>query len=99
MKQLELSVEKRPEVGRQCVRKLRREGRVPAVIYGKSGTQPLSFDEREFRTLLKEKGHDASLVNIKVAGEGSVLSTIADMQRDPVSDRFLHVDFHEVSRA
>ncbi|MDR3273782.1 MAG: 50S ribosomal protein L25 [Puniceicoccales bacterium] len=98
MKQLELSVEKRLETGRRYVRKLRASGRVPAVIYGKSGTQSLSFDEKKFRMLLREKGQAASLVNIQIADEGSVLSTIADMQRDPISDRFLHVDFHEVSR-
>ncbi|MDR0715300.1 MAG: 50S ribosomal protein L25 [Puniceicoccales bacterium] len=99
MKQLELSVEKRVGTGRQYVRKLRESGRVPAVVYGKSGTQSLSFDEKEFRLLLREKGQGASLVNIKIVGGGSVLSTIADMKRDPISDRFLHVDFHEVSRA
>jgi large subunit ribosomal protein L25 len=98
MKQFKLSVEKRPEVGRQHVRKLRESGRVPAVVYGKSGTQPLSFDEKEFRVLLREKGQSASLVSIEIAGGGEVLSTIADMQRDPITDRFLHVDFHEVSR-
>ncbi|MDR1255337.1 MAG: 50S ribosomal protein L25 [Puniceicoccales bacterium] len=98
MKQLELRVEERLEVGRQYVRKLRKSGRVPAVVYGKSGTKPLSFDEKEFRMLLREKGQSASLVNVKITGGESVLSTIADMQRDPISDRFLHVDFHEVSR-
>lgn len=98
MKQLKLSVEKRSETGRQCVCKLRKNGRVPAVVYGKSGTQSLSLNEKEFRMLLREKGQSASLVSIEINGGGSILSTIADMQKDPITDRFLHVDFHEVSQ-
>jgi large subunit ribosomal protein L25 len=99
MKQLKLSAEKRSVTGRQYVRKLRESGRVPAVIYGKSGTQSLSFDEKAFRMLLREKKQSAALVSVEIAGGESLLSTIADVQRDPISDRFLHVDFHEVSRS
>ncbi len=98
MKQLKLSVEKKSGIGRQHVRKLRTSGRIPAVVYGKSGTQSLSLNEKDFRLLLHEKGQSASLINIEIIGGESILSTIADMQRDPVTDRFLHVDFHEVSR-
>lgn len=98
MKQLKLSVKKRVETGRQYVRKLRAAGCIPAVIYGKSGTQSLSLSEKDFRLLLHEKGQSASLVSIDIAGEELILSTIADMQRDPMTDRFLHVDFHEVSK-
>jgi large subunit ribosomal protein L25 len=84
--------------GRQHVRKLRETGCVPAVIYGRSGTQSISFDEKAFRALLKEKKQSAALVSVEITGGGSLLSTIADIQRDPITDRFLHVDFHEVSR-
>ncbi len=100
MKQLKLSVEKRTKTGRQYIRKLRCAGRIPAVVYGKSGTQSLSLDEKDFRSLLREKGQSASLISIEFPEnkEESILSTIADMQRDPITDRFLHVDFHEVSR-
>lgn len=98
MKQLKLSVKKRTAIGRQYVRKLRAAGEIPAVVYGKSGTQSLSLDEKDFRLLLREKGQSASLVSIEIDGEEPILSTIADTQRDPVTDRFLHVDFHEVSK-
>lgn len=98
MKQLKLSVSKRVKTGRQYVHKLRAEGYIPAVIYGKSGTQSLSLSEKDFRLLLHEKGQSASLVSIDIPGEEPILSTIADTQRDPITDRFLHVDFHEVSK-
>lgn len=98
MKQLRLSVEKRVATGRHYVNKLRAEGVIPAVVYGKSGTQSLALKEKDFRSLLHEKGQSASLVSIEISGEEPILSTIADMQRDPITDRFLHVDFHEVSK-
>jgi large subunit ribosomal protein L25 len=54
--------------------------------------------EKELRDLLKKKGHSASLVDISIDGHVTLLSDIADIQRDPVTDRLLHVDFHEVSQ-
>jgi large subunit ribosomal protein L25 len=71
---------------------------VPAVVYGHSGTTPLVVNERALKELLKAKGHSASLVDVDVGGEATLLSDIADIQRDPISDKFLHVDFHEVSQ-
>lgn len=81
------------------MRSLRKAGKVPAVVYGHCGTTPLTIVESEFRDLLKKKGHSASLVSISIDGDRTLLSDIADIQRDPVTDRLLHVDFHEVSQA
>jgi large subunit ribosomal protein L25 len=58
----------------------------------------LAVREKDFEALLKAKGHSASLVNVRVDGSTALLSAIADIQRDPVTDKFLHVDFHEVSQ-
>ncbi|MDR3144183.1 MAG: 50S ribosomal protein L25 [Puniceicoccales bacterium] len=98
MKRLKLSVVKRNEFGRCAMRRLRGSGMVPAVIYGHSGTTPLTVNEKDLKELLKAKGHSASLVDVDVSGEATLLSDIADIQRDPISDKFLHVDFHEVSQ-
>ena len=98
MKRLKLSVIKRSEFGRGSVRRLRSSGKVPAVVYGHSGTTPLVVGERDLRDLLKQRGHSASLVDISMDGGTTLLSDIADIQRDPVTDKFLRVDFHEVSQ-
>jgi large subunit ribosomal protein L25 len=98
MKRLKLLVTKREEFGRGSMRRLRCSGMVPAVIYGHSGTTALTVIESELKALLKAKGHSASLVDIAIDGAEVMLSDIADMQRDPVTDKFLHVDFHEVSQ-
>ncbi|MDR1891086.1 MAG: 50S ribosomal protein L25 [Puniceicoccales bacterium] len=99
MKHLKLLVAKRDEFGRGSMKRLRASGKVPAVVYGHSGTTALVVDEKELKTLLKEKGHSASLVNIEIKGGTVHLSDIAAIQRDPVTDKFLHVDFHEVSQS
>jgi large subunit ribosomal protein L25 len=99
MKHLKLLVTKRNEFGRGSMKRLRASGKVPAVVYGNSGTTALTVDEKELKVLLKEKGHSASLIDIEIKGDATHLSDIADIQRDPVSDKFLHIDFHEVSQS
>ncbi|MDR2779330.1 MAG: 50S ribosomal protein L25 [Puniceicoccales bacterium] len=96
MKYLKLLVTKRDEFGRGSIGRLRASGKVPAVVYGHSGTTALTVDEKDLKILLKEKGHSASLVNVEIKGDRVYLSDIADIQRDPVTDKFLHIDFHEV---
>ncbi|MDR2628706.1 MAG: 50S ribosomal protein L25 [Puniceicoccales bacterium] len=99
MKHLRLSVAKRHEFGRGSMKRLRESGKVPAVVYGHLGTTALTVDEKELKALLKEKGHSASLIDIEIEGDTIHLSDIADIQRDPVTDKFLHIDFHEVSQS
>jgi large subunit ribosomal protein L25 len=77
---------------------MRGTGNVPAVVYGPSGTMPLTVNEKELKVLLQERGHSAVLVDIDIEGTTTLLSDIADIQRDPITDRFLHIDFHEVSQ-
>ncbi|MDR1433373.1 MAG: 50S ribosomal protein L25 [Puniceicoccales bacterium] len=96
MNHLKLLVGKRNEFGRGSMKRLRASGRVPAVVYGHSGTTPLQIEEKELKNLLKQKGHSAALVDVDIDGETTLLSDIADIQRDPISDKFLHIDFHEV---
>lgn len=98
MKQLSINVEKREGVGRHEANRIRRSGRVPAVVYGKSGSQSLSLDEKELRSLLKANGQSVALVSINIDGKESVLTLINGVQRDSVKDHIVHVDFHEVSK-
>ncbi|MDR1595813.1 MAG: 50S ribosomal protein L25 [Puniceicoccales bacterium] len=96
MAHLKLLVTKRSEFGRGSMKRLRTSGSVPAVVYGHSGTTALTVNEKELRTMLKQKGHLAALVDISIDGGITLLSDIADIQKNPVTDELLHVDFHEV---
>lgn len=91
--QLTLSAETRERAGKGASRAMRREGRVPAVIYG-NNQEPLSIHVEE-KALVKmlSTGHFMnSVVMIDVAG-GPARTLPKDVQFHPVSDRPLHVDF------
>ena len=79
--------------GTRPSRRLRRDGRVPAVVYGR-GTEPLtvSVDRTELRVALNTEAGLNALIMLDVDG-GRLLSIIKDLQRHPVRRDVLHVDF------
>ena len=92
-----LKAEKRKEMGRKKMKKMRREGLLPASVYGK-GFKSLSIQlkAKEAEKLLDEVG-EVQLVNLEVTGEKSVLPVLfRNPQYDPVQDGLLHVDFYKV---
>jgi large subunit ribosomal protein L25 len=98
MKQFSLKVVAREGAGRGPSRRLRRDGRVPAVLYGKlNPPRSLSLDSPEFTRLLKEIAGSAALVELQEDNGPARLSFIQEIQRHPMSDRILHVDLHEIS--
>ncbi|MBN2972621.1 50S ribosomal protein L25/general stress protein Ctc [Roseomonas aeriglobus] len=90
---LNLSAETRDRAGKGASRALRREGRVPAVIYGlKQDPQSISVNERELMKLLNT-GHFMNSVVMIDAGGKAVRTLPKDVAFDVVTDRPLHVDF------
>lgn len=97
-KQLILNVASRANTGRSASRRLRKVNQVPAILYGKH-TVPelLSIDVPEFTRLIKSIAGSASLIELKRKDKPeAALSFLQEVQRDPITDRFLHVDLHEV---
>lgn len=97
MKQLKLNVIAREGQGRSASRRLRSSGKVPAILYGKH-TEPvqLAVEEPEFRRLLKAVGGSASLLEFKRPDGRDALAFIQEVQKDPLTDEYLHVDLQEV---
>ena len=95
--QLTLSAETRERAGKGASRVLRREGRVPAVVYG-SNEEPLSIHLEE-KVLVKalSTGHFMNSVVMIDAGGAPVRTLPRDVQFHPVTDRPLHVDFLRIS--
>jgi large subunit ribosomal protein L25 len=90
-----LSVEERDERGSRQVRRLRRSGLVPGVIYGGTGGDSTSFkvDARALRQVLVD---GSALFDVKV-GRGKTRPVIVkDQQFHPVRDELLHIDLLEV---
>lgn len=96
MKQLKLTVKQRTGTGRGPARRLRNEGLIPAIIYGSAGTNPVSVDTVEFRTLMRAKGTSAAIVELTLDSGAKALSLIKDFQRDAISQKIVHIDLLQV---
>jgi large subunit ribosomal protein L25 len=93
-----LKVTTRAQTGRSASRRLRKVNRIPAILYGKhSDPEKLSVEVPEFTRLLKSVAGRALLIELDREGVPErALSFLQEIQRDPITDRFLHVDLHEV---
>jgi large subunit ribosomal protein L25 len=91
--QLTLAAETREQVGKGASRLLRREGRVPAVVYG-NNQEPLSIhvEEKALMRLLMTGHFMNSQVMVQAGGE-TIRTLPKDVAFDAVSDRPIHVDF------
>jgi len=95
MKAIDLKAEKRTILGKK-VKTLRREGKIPAHIFGKGiKTLHVSVGDRDFLKVFGEAG-ETGIVNVKVdSGEHPVL--IRNVQENPVTGVPLHIDFYQVN--
>ena len=95
---VELKATARPRAGKGAARQARREGKVPAVIYGDNKTPELIA--LDYNDLWKQyiKGHFTSTVmELDVAGTKHRVIP-RDMQVDPIMDRPIHVDFLRIGK-
>lgn len=91
-----LSVKKREGIGRGHSRRLRAQGHIPAVIYGKSGNRSLSVAEKEFLMMMREIAGTTSVITLVDDNKQRTDALLHEYQRDPLTDRFRHIDFLEV---
>jgi len=86
----------REDQGKGASRRLRHEGKVPAIIYG-AGRPPraLAFDHNRVLQQLDNESFYSSILNIKV-GEKSQAAILKDVQRHPARPQVMHVDFQRV---
>ncbi len=98
MELLELKANARTETGKGYARVLRRDGRVPAILYGpKTDPMPLSVAIYDLEQLIKKAKSRQQLVSLDV-GDGAAARSamIKELQVEPLSRNFRHVDFYEV---
>src|SRR5205085_4191748 len=90
-----LAVEERPERGSRAVRRLRREGYVPGVVYGGSGGDctPFKVGARDLRTALLG---GSAVLDLSLSGGKELPVIVKDQQHHPVRGEILHLDLLEV---
>ncbi len=94
MKTVELSASKRVNIGSKEARASRREGKVPAALYGGAENHNIEVNEVAFTKLINT--HEVFFIDLDIDGN-KIKSLIRDVQFHPVSDRVSHVDFIEVA--
>ncbi|HXY28531.1 MAG TPA: 50S ribosomal protein L25 [Acidimicrobiales bacterium] len=98
MAEVVLAAEVGRPVGTRAVRRLRREGKIPGVIYGRGADPlPVAVVARDLRVALNGEAGANQLLSLDT-GSGSYLTLAREMQRHPVSQTVTHVDFVIVRR-
>lgn len=98
MEQRQLTIQRREGTGKSVAKRLRRSGKVPAILYGGAAAVPITVDPRDVLRLIH--GHEGSTQLLTLGFDGSSESRMAiirDMQFDPVSESLVHVDLQEVA--
>jgi len=95
---LELTAARKTTSGKGAARSVRRDKRVPAVLYGpKTESISLTVSSIELEKLLRDTGGESKLLNLNIDGQDSPKQVlIREVQVHPYRRRFLHVDFYEV---
>ncbi|MBI2026877.1 MAG: 50S ribosomal protein L25 [Deltaproteobacteria bacterium] len=94
-----LQSKERDNFSKSHTRFLRREGFIPAILYGKhvKNNIALAVAPKELSKILQKKGENAIITMEGLKEERSAL--VKDIQRHPVTDKYLHADFLEINLA
>src|SRR5215510_6281048 len=96
----ELAVSVRENTGKGAARQLRREGKVPGVLYGQGECLLLTIEPDSLVKILKAQAGGAALVSLTLTGAKSKphrTALLRDFQVDPVEGHVLHADLFEIS--
>jgi len=99
--QAKLTVQMRTQVGRNAIKKVRKEGLIPGVIYG-VGQEPINLEVngRQLSTVLAHASSENILLELEIVdgdNKRNSLAMIQEVQHHPIQRQILHVDFHAVS--
>ena len=97
MEQIKLAAKPREAIGSKSVKRLRDEGKIPGVVYGRAfgDSVAIVIESRDLRAALSHGAH--SVINLEIEGRGPTPVLLHDRQLDPVTKRLLHVDLHSVN--
>ncbi len=92
-----LEVKERERLGSPETRRLRKQGLVPGVLYGKDASRAIVVEERALRAALTTDSGLHAVLDVVVGGTGSTHpSILKDYQRDPIRGHVAHIDLQEV---
>jgi large subunit ribosomal protein L25 len=93
-----LEAQARETFGKNEARRIRREGKVPAVLYGGDRTAtPIAVAPKALLKILHSDSGQNTLISLKLAGGGDTRVLVKDFQLDPITHALLHADFYRVA--
>lgn len=98
MKEVSLAVHPRGGTGTTAARSHRQDGQIPAIMYGPELEKPIPIAvvDKEFRTILKGIEGGNAMFNLSLNGT-TRKAILREIQRDKITSRVIHVDFHAIS--
>ena len=95
---IQLKAEARMEKGSNQVRRMRKEGWLPGIVYNSDGQNVLIKMERHaFEMILRRIGRHNVIMELEIAGLPQKKVLLKDFQRDSIRDHLTHADFMEIS--
>jgi len=94
---LKLEVQEREECGSRHTRRLRAQGIIPGVLYGKGHARAIAVPERDLRAAMTGASGLHAILDVVIEGQKTVHpSILADYQQDPIRGTISHIDLREV---
>jgi large subunit ribosomal protein L25 len=93
---VKLAVSERTLLGSAESRRLRRQGQIPGVLYGRSDPVAIAIGERELRAALGGAAGSHTVLEVQVDGGSAHSAILKDFQRDKVRGTIIHIDLQEV---
>ncbi|MCM8761008.1 MAG: 50S ribosomal protein L25 [Candidatus Omnitrophica bacterium] len=101
MEKVVLKASVRKGIGKAAAKSLRKKGVIPANVYkGAGGALSIQVSEEDLNEVLHTKAGENVIITLKISGGESVKDKtvlIKEIQREPIKDSILHVDFNEIS--
>ena len=98
MAEIVVTAKSRTERGKNAARRLRREGFIPAVVYGGKGdTVAVAVDPKTLHKVLRSEAGRNAILKLDIADQGSSNAILKSWQVDPVRENFLHADFYRIA--
>jgi large subunit ribosomal protein L25 len=93
-----IMAEPREDFGKNCSRRLRRSGRIPAVVYGGGPAIPITVDPKRLSPIVHSEAGHTVILNLEIRGRAPARVMLKDWQVEPIHGQLLHVDLVRIAK-
>jgi large subunit ribosomal protein L25 len=94
-----ITAQPREDFGKNCSRRLRRSGRVPAIVYGGGGPPiPIVVDPKGLLSIVQSEAGHTAIFNLEIQGRAPARVMLKDWQLEPVRGQLLHLDMVRIAK-